>query len=532
MSTYPRRIFLYGPPGSGKTTIGRILAENLDWQFFDLDAEIEAESGLPIPVIFQTEDEAGFRQREARQLARLLENERCVIALGGGAMTFSETRQLAEDNGLTVLLHAPYDILLGRLQHAARLDEADPQRSGARPLLSGDLPTRLHDLLERRSAHYADFPLHLDTSMLTPEQAAWQVQVLAGQFRILGMGSPYDVIVQPGSLEELGCALEERNLRGPLALVCDETIARLYLPKAQAALQSFGYAVTPVIIPPGEAYKNIQTVQKLWAGFLAGEVERGSTVIALGGGVAGDLTGFAAATFLRGVAWVNLPTTLLAMVDASLGGKTGADLPQGKNLIGAFHPPALVLADPQTLVSLPPEELRSGLAEVIKHAVIADPPLIELAVRAAAAPPDSPIWSELVRRAVAVKVQVIQADPYERGRRAALNLGHTVGHAVELVSGFSLRHGEAVAIGMVIEARLAEQMGIAQPGVAAAIQQALEQVGLPTQIPAGMDRRAILQAMQVDKKRAAGALRFALPARIGEVVTGVKISEFSWLEAA
>jgi len=247
-------------------------------------------------------------------------------------------------------------------------------------------------------------------------------------------------------------------------------------------------------------------------------------VLALGGGVVGDLTGFAAATWLRGVRWVGLPTTLLAMADSSLGGKTGADLPQGKNLIGAFHPPALVLADTETLATLPDEEFRAGLAEVVKHGLLADPELFDLCaegfdqLRADVA-------GEFVSRAMSVKIRTIQQDPYEKGIRAALNLGHTIGHGIEKASGFALRHGEAVAIGMVAEARVAERMGLAHKGLAELIVDVLKGIGLPTEIPANLDRRRVLEAIQLDKKRAGGVVRFALPIRIGEVRTGVAVEE-------
>ena len=225
--------------------------------------------------------------------------------------------------------------------------------------------------------------------------------------------------------------------------------------------------------------------------------------------------GFAAATYMRGIQWIGIPTTLLSMVDASLGGKTGIDLPEGKNLIGSFHPPKLVLADPGLLPTLPERELISGMAEVVKHGVISDPELFELCSRGMD-------WvkanlAEIVKRAMAVKIKVIEDDPYEKGFRAALNLGHTVGHAVELVSQFELRHGEAIAIGTVVEAHYAEQIGIAQPGLADTIAQTLSALGLPTRIPEAMPREEILRAMRVDKKKTAKAIRFALPAEIGRV---------------
>jgi 3-dehydroquinate synthase len=246
-------------------------------------------------------------------------------------------------------------------------------------------------------------------------------------------------------------------------------------------------------------------------------------VLALGGGVVGDLAGFGAATYLRGVRWACLPTTLLAMVDASLGGKTGADLPQGKNLVGAFHAPAFVLADPQVLDTLPEAEFRSGLAEVVKHGVIADPKLFGLCSQGWDAVQSK--REEIIRRAIAVKVQIIKEDPFEGGRRAALNLGHTLGHAVEQASGFRLKHGEAVAIGTVFAARLSRSLGVAQEEVPEAITETLNGLGLPVDIPAWIDREQIRQFMGFDKKKASGRLRWVLPVRIGEVVVGAEIDD-------
>ena len=239
-----------------------------------------------------------------------------------------------------------------------------------------------------------------------------------------------------------------------------------------------------------------------------------------------DMAGFAASTYLRGLAWVVVPTSLLGMVDASLGGKTGIDLPQGKNLVGAFHAPVLVLADPQVLATLPVEELRSGLAETVKHGILADPRLLDCCAALTNLEDAQELAEklpEIVRRGMAVKVQVIEEDPYEQNRRAALNLGHTVGHAIELASGFRLRHGEAVAIGMVVEARMAEEMDLAEPGLSNKIAGWLANLGLPTRIPAGLDPEVIMRAMELDKKRRGSKVRFALPVSVGQVKVGVEV---------
>jgi 3-dehydroquinate synthase len=342
-------------------------------------------------------------------------------------------------------------------------------------------------------------------------------------FRVKGMGQGYDVRVQENSLDLIGEMLKLRGLRGPIAVVCDVHTGAIFGEGVRDSLERAGYAQHAIIIPAGEAHKNTRTVAAVWEGFLKAGIERSSTVIALGGGVVSDLAGFAAATFLRGVPWAAAPTSLLAMVDASLGGKTGVDLPQGKNLVGAFYPPQLVLADSQALHSLPEAEFRSGLAEVVKAGVIDDPQLFSICSQGWEAVQRK--LDDVVRRAVAVKIAVIEDDPYEKGRRASLNFGHTIGHAVELASSFELRHGEAVAIGMVAEARLAERLGIAQAGLADEIERVLKELGLPVEIPQALARPAILAAMQVDKKRHAGSLRFALPARIGEVKFGVDVKE-------
>jgi 3-dehydroquinate synthetase len=218
---------------------------------------------------------------------------------------------------------------------------------------------------------------------------------------------------------------------------------------------------------------------------------------------------------MRGIDWVAVPTTLLSMVDASLGGKTGFDLPEGKNLIGSFHPPVRVLADPSLLLTLPERELISGMAEVVKHGIISDPELFELCTRGMNWVKEN--LEQIVKRAMAVKIKVIEDDPYEKGFRAALNLGHTIGHAVELVSKFELRHGEAISIGMVAEAKYAESIGLAHNGLTDIISNTLSNLGLPTHIPDTMPRAEILRAMRVDKKKNAKSIRFALPVYIGKV---------------
>ncbi|MFO7535844.1 MAG: 3-dehydroquinate synthase [Kiritimatiellia bacterium] len=508
--------FLYGPPGSGKSTLGRALGASLGVPFLDIDAEIEREAGCAIRDIFQREGEAGFRAREAARLDAVLAGDgEAVIALGGGALLNPENRRKAEAAGPVLVLQTSEAVIRRRIG----------RQNGTRPLLDpvpggGD---RLSQLLKTRMAHYDSFSRRLDVSSDDVEAKVLTAQVEAGAFQVGGMGAGYPVRVRRGILSGAGAYARAGGWKERTALVADEHVAAL--PAFQTVMKSLaaaGFAVTPVIIPAGEEAKTIDTVQLLWRAFLKGGLERGDGALALGGGVVSDLTGFAAATYLRGIRWAVMPTTLLAMVDASMGGKTGADLPEGKNLVGAFHPPSFVLADPDVLESLPEPVFRSGLAEVVKHGIIADPGLFAICERGWDAVRLGDV-DALVRRAMAVKVRTIAADPYEKGIRAALNLGHTIGHAVEKAMSYRLDHGAAVAVGLVAEARLAERMGLAEKGLADRISGVLGGLGLPVRIPEGLDRKAMLEALMRDKKKAGGSVRFALPVRVGDVKVGVTV---------
>lgn len=496
-------IFLYGPPGTGKSTIGKKLAQNLKLPFIDLDRAIETNAGMSIAQIMEQQGESTFRDLETAALRDTLNEKESVVALGGGALLRDENRILAESNGQIILLMAELATLLERLHY----------ESGHRPLLTGDLREKLSSLLAKRGEHYHSFASLINVDGKMAEQNTRQVQRVLGRHHLSAMGE-YDAIVRSNGIGQLGEMLKSHGLQNPI-VVTDENVAKFHAENAAASLRSSGFDSKVLITPSGEAHKNLETITQLWHGFLEAGLDRKSTVIALGGGVIGDMSGFAASTYMRGIAWVGVPTTLLSMVDASLGGKTGFDLPEGKNLIGAFYPPKLVLADPQMLSTLPEAELISGMAEVVKHGIISDPELFNLCSQGLSWVKNN--LEEVVKRAMAVKIKVIEEDPYEKGIRAALNLGHTVGHAVELVSKFTLRHGEAIAIGTVAEAKYSAQIGLAGKGLVEAVSESFKSLGLPVQIPDQMPREEILRAMRVDKKKTAKAIRFALPVDIGKV---------------
>ena len=328
------------------------------------------------------------------------------------------------------------------------------------------------------------------------------------------------VLVRHGALASLGALAGERVRAHRWVVITDETVGALY---ADRVVRSFAAGAVDVIaIPPGEAHKTRAT----WAGvtdrMLALGAGRDAAIVALGGGVVGDLAGFVAATYMRGIPVVQAPTTLLAMIDAAIGGKTAVDTPAGKNLVGAFHAPALVVADPEALGTLPPAELRAGLAEALKHGVVADADYfarLERDLPALLAPGGhrGEAMASLIARSIAIKQDVVRRDAREDGVRKTLNFGHTIGHAVEALSAYRLLHGEAVAIGMALESRLAERIGVAQRGTAARIATALARAGLPASRPADQAPAAVLAATRGDKKARAGVVEYALPARVGEM---------------
>ncbi len=335
----------------------------------------------------------------------------------------------------------------------------------------------------------------------------------------------YDVVIEVDALERLGELAEAAAPANRYVIISDDTVAPLYGERVQASLGAGRSQL--LVVPAGEREKSRDRWAQLTDAMLALGVGRDAAVVALGGGVIGDLSGFVAATYLRGIPVVQVPTTLLAMVDASIGGKTGVNTRSGKNLVGAFHRPAAVLIDPVVLDSLAYEHLSAGFAEVLKHGVIADEAYFsDVSARAPAllARRDPDELGKVVGRSIEIKAAVVDRDEREHGERQVLNFGHTIGHAVELLSGYALLHGRAVAIGMVAESACGELIGVTRKGTAQAVAEALSSAGLPVQLPSSVSADAVIEATARDKKSRDGRVRYALPARVGTMARG----EQSW----
>ncbi len=545
-----RCIVLVGLMGSGKTSTGRRLAQCLALPFVDADSEIEAAAGMTISDIFVRHGEAYFRDGERRVMARLLADGPRVIASGGGAFMNAETRQRIAERGISVWLEADPDVLWRRVRKRSH-----------RPLLQGaDAETTLRALMEVRYPVYAGADITV-TSRDGPHEVAVEETLAAleyflraaperpsqrtrsGSMNLVGLppraadlsarretvhvslgGRAYRIVIGPGLIRDAGAEIARLAQGCACAIVTDETVARLHLPALEASLDAAAVRHARVVVPPGEGSKSIATFAAVCEALIATKLERSDLVIALGGGVVGDLAGFAAASVRRGTRFVQVPTTLLAQVDSSVGGKTGINSRHGKNLIGAFHQPSLVLADTSTLLTLPPRELRAGYAEVVKYGVIGDASFfarLETGWRDVLGGTSALV--DAIATSCAAKAAIVSRDELERGERALLNFGHTFGHALEQLTAYDgtrLVHGEAVAIGMALAMRFSARLGLCPQEDRQRVEAHLRAANLPTrksEIP-GFDAgaEAILQAMYQDKKVERGALTFILAHRIGD----------------
>lgn len=536
------RIFLMGPTGCGKTTVGATLADLLGWSFVDIDEVITRASGKSIADIFAHEGEARFRELESTALQRVAGDAHVVVATGGGVGERPDNLARLHAAGWVVALDAAPETTLRRLMLAARASGIPIDH--ARPMLAGGAPlARLRTLYDRRLAWYADADERVPTDTITADLAA--ARIVAGlimrdmlptegiteQVRHVetANGGGYDAIVAWGGLKTIGDYLAPLRLPQRLYIVADATVAALYAPFISESLRGAGFAPELLMVPSGEASKSREQLARIHDWLIERRAERGEAIVALGGGVIGDLAGFAAAIYLRGVPLIQAPTSLLAQVDASIGGKVAIDHPRGKNLIGAFHQPRMVLADPSVLLTLPPRQRIEGWAEVIKHGVALDGAYFERLEREA----DDLFMlnpaavTDVVAGSVTLKAGVVEGDERESegGRRHLLNYGHTIAHAIEAVAGYgSWLHGEAVAAGMVAEARLGARLGITPPEVVERQEELLVRFELPTDLE-GISAPALLRAALWDKKVRGGKVRWVLPTGLGSATLVSDIAE-------
>ncbi|WP_232627847.1 3-dehydroquinate synthase [Methylobacterium sp. Leaf118] len=527
-----RSIVLVGLMGAGKSTVGRRLASRLGLMFKDADHEIEAAAKLTIADIFAIYGEASFREGEERVIARLLREGPMVLATGGGAFMREATRARIAAGGISVWLKADLEVLMRRVR-----------KRNTRPLLQTEDPeATMRALMEVRHPVYGGADLTVLSREVSHDRVVQDVMealdihmnpsaarksfTMTQPLRVtvpLNAGRDYDIRIGRGLLDEIGAEARDLGARAA-GIVTDETVAGLYGERVRASLEAAGLRCGLIAVPPGESSKSYASFARVCDGLLEQRIERGDLVVALGGGVVGDLAGFAAASLRRGVRFIQAPTTLLAQVDSSVGGKTGINSPHGKNLIGAFHQPRLVLADTATLDTLSEREMRAGYAEVAKYGLIGDAEFFEWCeAHWAGIFSGGPERDEAVAACCRAKAGVVVRDEREDGERALLNLGHTFGHALERLTEYDsarLVHGEGVAIGLALAFRFSARLGLCPGQDAGRVANHLALAGLPTrlsQVPGGAgDPDSLLDAMAQDKKVRDGRLTFILAHGIGQ----------------
>lgn len=530
-----RSIVLVGLMGAGKTSIGRRLALRMGLPFRDADAEIEQAAGCSVAELFARFGEPAFREGERRVIRRLLSGPPIVLATGGGAFMDPETRAAIREGATSVWLRCSLATLVRRTAGRAH-----------RPLLNlGDPERVLANLMAQRHPIYAEADLVVACGEDSPEAttqrvvAALHAHAPPRRVPVRLADHGYDVLVGTNLVARAGALLAGVLPQKRAVVVADETVAALHLPTLIAGLSEAGFETRQLLVPPGEASKSLGMFARVTDGLLEAGVERRTAVIALGGGVVGDLAGFAAASVLRGLPFVQVPTTLLAQVDSSVGGKTGINTAYGKNLLGAFHQPMAVLADTGLLATLPARELRAGYAEVVKAGLIGDAALFAWceANGAALLAGDPALLGEAVERACAFKAAVVADDEREaraEGGRALLNLGHTFGHALEAECGYTgaLLHGEAVSLGLVLAFRLSAKLDLCARADVDRVAAHLDGVGMPCELGAFMgalgrrfSAHALIAHMRRDKKVSDNRLAFVLVRGVGEAFTSRDVPE-------
>ena len=502
-------IILTGFMGTGKTTVGKLLAQQLSYDFIDTDDLIQKRAGTSHTGNFQGPGETAFREMESEVARELSERQEIVVSTGGRLMLDpNNAAALSRTGRVFCLVATPEEIF----------ERVSKDEEHERPLLAvPNAMGKIIELMRERQAEYGQFP-EMITSKKTPDVVS---KILMGIVRanpdlrvpITADRERYEFIVGGGLLPFVH---HLAGITGPVAIITDTNVGPKYA-------QSCGTAATVIEVAPGQKHKTLATVQWICEQLIEKGFDRTGTIIGLGGSVISGLAGFVSSVYMRGVDCVHCPTTLLSMIDTSIGGKAGINLPQGKNLIGSFKQPKAVIADVATLESLSQNEFAHGMAEVIKHGLIAGGDLFTRIEEgnwkweSASSKPSLSMLQDLVAKAIQVKIQVVQEDPFEKGRRAVLNLGHTFAHAIEQASDHTIAHGEAVAMGMVASANLSVRRKHCPEGLQSRLETILDDSGLPKRIPATVGRDQIMEAIRRDKKAVSGKIRFVLMREIGDV---------------
>jgi 3-dehydroquinate synthase len=535
-----RNIILGGFMATGKSSVGRRLAILLGYDFFDLDTLIAAEAGMPISQIFSSQGEGAFRALETRMVERLASRTACVVATGGGTIVNPRNLEALKRSGVVVTLTADPDTI------SARIGPTDD-----RPMLwGGDKRERVRQLLEQRADAYAKADLIVDASAHTIDHVVNHIldfltlhhviarrttvnlPSMAESLRIVLGPRSHEVIIGPGLLGEVGTLVKGLGLAQTGILLTNPDDNKLFGERLVRSLADAGFTVTCVELAEREQSKGLETLGWLYRQMASQRLERRSPVFALGGVVTGEIAGFAAATYLRGLPLIEIPTSLIAQVDTSIGGKVGVNLPEGKNLVGAFYQPRQVITDVETLAFLPAREFHAGLAEVVKIAAIRDRELFEYLEQNVeeVLSQDLRALVRLVRRACEIKASIVEADEWETDVRSILNFGHTVGHALEAAAGYQgPNHGEAVAMGMVVAASMAVRRGICPVEALDRLKRLLQAFGLPTS-PL-VDAAEVLRFVRYDKKIQDRQVRFVLLQGIGDSVVA-SLDSLDEVEAA
>ncbi|MEE2700686.1 MAG: 3-dehydroquinate synthase [Chloroflexota bacterium] len=537
-------IIITGFSGTGKSTVANTIADILGWEVIDTDNDVVSRTGLSISRIFQENGEASFRQLERQAVQEACAMTGRVIAVGGGAVMEESTRQMMEDSGFVVCLEARPETIYRRLNFA----EQSSKTPEIRPLLHGHDPlTQIRELKAQRQPIYALAHCTVHTDTLTVEQVAKEILMAWRNDKTneATISNPFadhpdlaatvetsvglcPLLAGWGLIEQLGSILVKANIQSTVYIITDDKVSALYSRSVQRSLQEVGIEAHTFVFPAGEKSKSLAMAEMLYQWLASRQARRDHTLLALGGGVVGDLTGFVAATYNRGMGFVQVPTSLAAMVDASIGGKTAIDLPAAKNLVGAFYQPRMVVADVSTLRSLPKRETMEGWAEAIKHGLILDADLFKVFEQQAnqilVLEPD--LTTDVIRRSMAIKANVVSQDEKEtKGIRVLLNYGHTIGHGLEAATEYGqFLHGEAVAIGMMGAAKIGVEIGVTPDYIVERQAKVFQKFGLPMDCP-NIDRDKVLAAMSLDKKAVGSSLRWVFLEDIGRATTRTGVSQ-------